>query len=177
MISVMHGFLRIPAELRRFVSTFRLQVKLQKSPFIADTMEAFSSNVSAGLGNSRWPVPTQAAVVANNPQQASVTSSSVISRVDYAKPAPDGQELFWSVYEKPEELDRATNLDCVQTEVCITDMRTKEREEGRFTLQRNGFQLEKLQVPPDIDWTDDADVRPQQLWMLQSRLEHYVVWH
>ena len=95
----------------------------------------------------------------SKPQQATARKApSVKAKVQYVKPAPDGEDLFIYLYEKPDNVDKVTNLVHVETEVPFTDLRTIEDQEGRFTLEDNGFQLEQLHVPSDIDWDDDADV-------------------
>ena len=95
----------------------------------------------------------------SRPQQATAKKApSVLAKVQYVKPAPNNEELFIYLYEKPEHIDRVTNLEHIEAEVPFTDLRTVENQSGEFTIQRNGFQLEKLHVPSDIDWDNDEDV-------------------
>ena len=50
----------------------------------------------------------------------------------------------------------ASNLNPQQYDVSITDLRSAHQA---FTLQHNGFQLERLEVPSDVDWEDNDQVR------------------
>ena len=77
------------------------------------------------------------------------------ARVQYVRPAPNSEDLFTYLYEKPDDEDRWTNLEQSESEVPVTDLYSVT---DKFTLERNGFQLEKLHVPDDIDWDDDDDV-------------------
>ena len=49
----------------------------------------------------------------------------------------------------------ANNLNPQQHDVTVTDLRSVPEP---FTLQRNGFQLERLRVPPDVNWEDEEQV-------------------
>lgn len=75
--------------------------------------------------------------------------------LQYVKPPRTGEELFVYKYELPEDVDRASNLEIDEVEVDFTDLRTGE---SPFDIVQSGFQLERLQVPKDIDWDDDRDV-------------------
>lgn len=46
-------------------------------------------------------------------------------------------------------------MDPQQHDVTVTDLRSIPEP---FTLQRNGFQLERLEVPADVDWENDEQV-------------------
>lgn len=119
-------------------------------------MRAFHSNANA---RARSTLAVHATIAPSKPQQATARKApSVNAKVNYVKPTPSGDELFTYLYEKPEGVSRVTNLEHVETEVPFTDLRTIEDQEGQFTLQRNGFQLEPLHVSSDIDWTDDDEV-------------------
>ena len=164
------SFLRYPHETSALLATFAFQLSFFATVrfstqldahitlSVTTKMQGMSSFAARDRSNPRPIVAQAVSATSKTKPAASTATSSVKARVDYARLAPDGKELFWSVYEKPKELDRATNLECVGTEVCITDLRPIEREQGRFTLADNGFQLEKLDVPADIDWADDDDV-------------------
>ena len=59
-------------------------------------------------------------------------------------------------YELPKGIDKPNNLELDEVEVTVTDLRTV--EDTHFDIVRNGFQLERFQVPADISWEDDKDV-------------------
>lgn len=80
--------------------------------------------------------------------------------MQYVKPAPNNEELFTWLYEKPDDVDVWTNLEHSEAEVPVTDLHTVSEP---FTLARNGFQLERLHVPADLNWDDDKEVRLVQL--------------
>lgn len=122
-------------------------------------MHSFRSKPQVHIRADRKPSAVHATIAPSRPQQATAKKApSVNARVQYVQPPPKGEELFTYVYEKPESVHRTSNLEHVNTEVGFTDLRTIEDQSGEFTLGRNGFQLEKLHVPSDIDWDDDDDV-------------------
>ena len=122
-------------------------------------MHSFRSKPQVHIRADRKPSAVHATIAPSRPQQATAKKApSVNARVQYVQPPPKREELFTYVYEKPENVDRTSNLEHVNTEVPFTDLRTIEDQSGEFTLGRNGFQLEKLHVPSDIDWDDDDDV-------------------
>lgn len=71
------------------------------------------------------------------------------------KQAKEGGELYSYAYELPEGVDRASNLEYELHDVTVTDIRSTSQP---FTLQENGFQLERLEVPKDIDWNNEEEV-------------------
>lgn len=93
----------------------------------------------------------------NGRDRADTTSAASLVRapLQYVKPAQAGEELFVYKYELPEGVDRPTNLEINEVEIDINDLR---RSDQPFNIVQNGFQLERLKVPDDIDWDDDADV-------------------
>ena len=95
--------------------------------------------------------------------------------MQYVKPAPNGEDLFIYLYEKPENVDRVTNIEHIETEVPFTDLRTIENQSGEFTIERNGFQLDKLHVPSDVDWDSDKDVSMHAYASLSCALQGYFV--
>ena len=122
-------------------------------------MHSFGSKPQVHIRADRKPSAVHATIAPSRPQQATAKKApSVNARVQYVQPPPKGEELFTYVYEKPENVDRISNLEHVNTEVPFTDLRTIEDQSGEFTLERNGFQLEKLRVPSDIDWDNDDHV-------------------
>ncbi len=122
-------------------------------------MHSFRSKAQVHIRADRKHSAVRATIAPSRPQQATAKKApSVNARVQYVQPPPKSEELFTYVYEKPENVDRISNLEHVDTEVPFTDLRTIEDQSGEFTLERNGFQLEELHVPSDIDWDDDDDV-------------------
>ncbi|KAK9807623.1 hypothetical protein WJX72_004557 [[Myrmecia] bisecta] len=69
-------------------------------------------------------------------------------------PAPDGEELFTYLYERPADVQQ-TNMEHVGTEIAVIDLHSTDKS---FTMEHNGFQLLKLRVPEDIDWDDQEQV-------------------
>ena len=49
-------------------------------------------------------------------------------------------------------VDKASNLEYQESDVKVTDLRSATQP---FNLRDNGFQLEKLEVPKDVDWQDE----------------------
>ena len=122
-------------------------------------MQTLTSNANVRIRVARKPGSVRATIAPSRPQQATAKRApSVNAKVQYVKPAPAGEDLFIYLYEKPDNVNKVTNLVHVETEVPFTDLRTIQDQDGRFTIERNGFQLEKLHVPSDIDWTNDEDV-------------------
>ena len=77
------------------------------------------------------------------------------SAVRYVKQAKDGEDLRVYAYELPEGVDRASNLEYELHDVTVTDVRSAPQP---FSLQENGFKLEKLEVPKDVDWDNEEEV-------------------
>lgn len=122
-------------------------------------MRAFSTKAWLQSRASRRHLAVRATIAPSRPQQETAKKApSVNAKVQYVKPAPNGEDLFIYLYEKPENIDRVTNLEHVETEVPFTDLRTIESQSGEFTIEKNGFQLEKMHVPSDVDWDNDKDV-------------------
>ncbi len=65
------------------------------------------------------------------------------------------EELYVYKYELPKGIDKPNNLELDEVEVTVTDLRTV--EDTHFDIVRNGFQLERFQIPADISW-EDKDV-------------------
>lgn len=122
-------------------------------------MRAFTSSTKLHVGKACKPLAVRATIAPSKTQQETAKRApSVKAKVQYVKPAPKGEDLFIYLYEKPDNVDKVTNLVHVETEVPFTDLRTIQDQEGQFAIQRNGFQLEKMHVPSDIDWTNDDEV-------------------
>lgn len=86
----------------------------------------------------------------------STSAYPVHAPLQYVKAPRDGEELFVYKYELPQGIDKPSNLEIDEVDIDFTDLRTVEEP---FDILRNGFQLERLEVPNDIDWDDDKDVR------------------
>ncbi|KAL3161264.1 hypothetical protein ABBQ38_009625 [Trebouxia sp. C0009 RCD-2024] len=124
-------------------------------------MRAISNNGSIGgrATGTRLAVRATVHVAPSEPQHVTHKPASFINaKVNYIQPSAHGEELYAYLYEKPESVSKVTNLEHVEIEVPMTDLRTIEDKKGRFTLHDNGFQLEQLHVPSDIDWTNNAEV-------------------
>lgn len=83
-------------------------------------------------------------------------SSTVRAKVSYVRSPQMDEELYVYKYELPKGIDTPSNLEFDDVEVSVTDLRTV--EDTHFDIVRNGFQLERFQVPTDISWEDDKDV-------------------
>ena len=86
----------------------------------------------------------------------STSAPPVHAPLQYVKAPRNGEELFVYKYELPEGLDRPSNLEIDEVDVDFTDLRTVQEP---FDILRNGFQLERMEVPNDVNWDDDTDVR------------------
>ena len=91
------------------------------------------------------------AALANSKQNVALRA-----KVVYIKAPLRDEELYVYKYELPKDVSTPQNLEYDQVEVPITDLRTAEHQS--FNIQHNGFQLEKFQVPADINWQNDKDV-------------------
>lgn len=99
------------------------------------------------------------------PAASPVSPSKVVkATLQYAKPLSAGDELFVYKYQLPEGVIQATNMEADQVEVDVTDLRTLEQP---LNLLRNGFQLERFEVPHDINWEDADDVSYKEMLQLQ----------
>ena len=137
---------------------------------------AFSSRTQLHTRAVRRRLAVQATIAPSKPQLATAKKApSVNAKVQYVKPAPNGEDLFIYLYEKPENVDRVTNIEHIETEVPFTDLRTIENQSGEFTIERNGFQLDKLHVPSDVDWDSDKDVSMHAYASLSCALQAYFV--
>ena len=109
------------------------------------------------------PTPTHAA--APNASQP----ESVRATIRYTHADPGGQELYQYVHLLPDGT-RPSNLVADAKEVSVIDIRTTER---RFSLHRNGFQFESLQVADDIDWRNETEVSLLRIAMGMSRFQRH----
>ena len=119
-------------------------------------MHSFTSHMQARLSTSRRAITARAVAAPVKPAPAPLKGEQpTTARVQYVKRAPNNEELFTYLYEKPESEVRWTNIEQSESEVPVTDLRTVSE---KFTLEHNGFQFEELHVPDDINWDDDKDV-------------------
>ena len=83
--------------------------------------------------------------------------------MSYIVPPKDGSEIFYSIRGGAIE---GNNIEREQREVFIEDLRLVDGES--FSLREHGFQLEKLVVPDDVDWTDDNQVRSWRYYVRRA---------
>ena len=67
------------------------------------------------------------------------------------------QQAYVYVYGNPPEGQPASNFEGVEHTVPVTDLHSVPQD---FTLERNGFQLHRLQVPVGINWENEQEVLP-----------------
>jgi len=96
------------------------------------------------------------AVVCAKPVVRAPRSPALRAKVSYVNSPRVDEELYVYKYELPKGIDKPNNLEFDEVEVTVTDLRTV--EDTHFDIVRNGFQLERFQVPADISWEDDKDV-------------------
>ena len=101
---------------------------------------------------SRVLAPLTAPTVSTRHTASGQQPQSLQATVNYTHPPASGEQLFSYVYRLPNG-DMPSNLSVDAQQVRVQDIHTAQRQ---FSLQRNGFQLERLQADPDIDWADDA---------------------
>lgn len=99
------------------------------------------------------PVAASAVAAPVHPKQTRGIAQGQVQYISQPKP---GEELYAYIKEAPEGKE-PSNLEKVQRDVDVTDVRPRA---DSFTLAKNGFELHKLRVPSDIDWQNEAEVRP-----------------
>ena len=82
------------------------------------------------------------------PEQASIEA-----QITYGKAPPAGEDSFKYVYKIPDG-QRVTNFEAEQFPTSVTDMRSVKP----FTLTQNGFQLERLPCPAEVQWDEEEQV-------------------
>ena len=82
------------------------------------------------------------------PEQASIEA-----QITYGKAPPAGEDSFKYVYKIPDG-QRVTNFEAEQFPMSVTDMRSVKP----FTLTQNGFQLERLPSPAEVQWDEEEQV-------------------
>ena len=85
-----------------------------------------------------------------------ISTPTLHAKMAYVKPPRGNEELYVYKYELPDGIDQPNNLELDEVEVPVTDLRTV--EDTHFDIVQNGFQLERFQLPVDIDWNSDEDV-------------------
>ncbi len=96
------------------------------------------------------------AALSAKPVVCAPRSPALRAKVSYVKSPRADEELYVYKYELPKGIDKPNNLELDEVEVTVTDLRSV--EDTHFDLVRNGFQLERFQIPADISWEDDKDV-------------------
>ena len=82
------------------------------------------------------------------------TSNFVQTELTFIK-APEPATQYYAKLSPLGPGEQRTNLQFEAQRAQIYDMR---QQSQRFNLRDNGFQLERLVVPDDIDWTNLKDV-------------------
>ena len=78
--------------------------------------------------------------------------------LQYVKAPADGAELyFYYMKELPEGVHQKTDLELEEVTTQFTDIRSLEHTVP-FSLQQNGFTLQRLHCSNDVDWCDTQQV-------------------
>lgn len=99
-------------------------------------------------------------VFAEQPAAKTLSSTStpampaITAEVEYGARLANGSHFFYRVGELPEGQER-TNVKLEPAEIVIQDMRHSSEP---LTWQQQGFQLESLAGPPELEWTDKHQV-------------------
>ena len=80
--------------------------------------------------------------------------TSVDARITYGKAPPAGEKSYNYLYELPNGQTQRTNFETEDFTFPVTDVRSVQP----FTLKGNGFQLEKLDQPGDVQWGVEEQV-------------------
>ena len=80
--------------------------------------------------------------------------TSVDARITYGKAPPAGEKSYNYLYELPKGQTQRTNFETEDFTFPVTDVRSVQP----FTLKGNGFQLEKLDQPGDVQWDVEEQV-------------------
>ena len=86
--------------------------------------------------------------------------TSVDARITYGKAPPAGEKSYNYLYELPKGQTQRTNFETEDCTVPVTDVRSVQP----FTLKGNGFQLEKLDQPGDVQWDVEEQVPHSSLF-------------
>ena len=65
------------------------------------------------------------------------------------------QQAYQYVQHGVPEGKKASNFERVEHTVPITDIHSVPQD---FTLENNGFELRRLQIPSDINWSNEQEV-------------------
>jgi hypothetical protein len=94
---------------------------------------------------------------------------STIGTVWYTKPPTSEEGLHIYIYKPQTGVDDKSSVSAPEPhDVTVTDLRSVPKT---FTLQRNGFQLEKLDVPKDIDWSNNEEVQEKYYPAIEKLLK------
>lgn len=88
-------------------------------------------------------------------EQQKGKQSKTVGAVKYVQKPKNGEELFTRVEGTGPNAVTTSNAEHDEHRVDVHDIRTAGKD---FSLQENGFELHKINVPSDIDWSDDAQV-------------------
>ena len=80
--------------------------------------------------------------------------TSVDARITYGKAPPAGEKSYNYLYKLPKGQTQRTNFETEDFTFPVTDVRSVQP----FTLKGNGFQLEKLDQPGDVQWDVEEQV-------------------
>ena len=86
--------------------------------------------------------------------------TSVDARITYGKAPPAGEKSYNYLYELPKGQTQRTNFETEDFTFPVTDVRSVQP----FTLKGNGFQLEKLDQPGDVQWDVEEQVPHSSLF-------------
>lgn len=86
--------------------------------------------------------------------------TSVDARITYGKAPPAGEKSYNYLYELPKGQTQRTNFETEEFTFPVTDVRSVQP----FTLKGNGFQLEKLDQPGDVQWDVEEQVPHSSLF-------------
>ena len=86
------------------------------------------------------------------------SQSTVQAPLEFGKRLSNGEEFyFYQTAELPENVQKRCNVNLEASLVTFSDLR---KVPEPFTLLRNGFTLEKMQPPADMQWNDVTQVLP-----------------
>ena len=120
--------------------------------------------MSTALADSR-PIPVAGRQQFSRELPQQKAPAGVHATVSYVIPPADGVELYnWDLEELPEGQQRS-NIETRPQAIFVHDLR---QADAVFSVDRQGFQLEHLKVPIDIDWSREEEVglRLSRHWRL-----------
>lgn len=82
--------------------------------------------------------------------------AGVITTVAYVEAPADGEEIAYRVPPEGSGKQPSTNYETQLHQVLVGDVR---KSNEKFSLDKQGFQLEHFEVPDDIDWSNEEEAR------------------